>query len=209
MLLTNDGVWSRFVTLPASKVGKNYIVTTRDELNYELSKTLFARGLYLADNNITLRPAGLEKLDKKKYRVTIFEGRRHQVKRMFFALGNKVASLHRESIGLVCLDPALNPGDWRYLTENEIDYFVKKKNKGSGDDDGVQEQCNNDDYNSNIENRDNGNDIIVSNENNNNSNSNNDNSNSYNINDNGNNDSKNNFNGNDDDNHNNDNDNDN
>ncbi|NMR83862.1 16S rRNA pseudouridine(516) synthase, partial [Vibrio parahaemolyticus] len=53
--------------------------------------------------------------------LTIVEGKYHQVKRMFAALGNKVEYLHRERIGSIELDEALEPGDYRYLTQEEID----------------------------------------------------------------------------------------
>jgi 16S rRNA pseudouridine516 synthase len=49
------------------------------------------------------------------------EGKYHQVKRMFAALGNKVEHLHRERIGAIELDEALEPGEYRYLTQDEID----------------------------------------------------------------------------------------
>jgi 16S rRNA pseudouridine516 synthase len=53
-------------------------------------------------------------------RLSIHEGKYHQVKRMFAAVGNHVAALHRESIGDITLDPALLPGQYRALTEREI-----------------------------------------------------------------------------------------
>jgi len=53
-------------------------------------------------------------------RLTIHEGRHHQVKRMFHAVGNRVTSLHRESIGMIELDPVLRPGQYRALTPREV-----------------------------------------------------------------------------------------
>ncbi len=52
--------------------------------------------------------------------MTIYEGRYHQVKRMFHAVGNRVTSLHRESMGRIRLDPGLQPGQYRELTEAEV-----------------------------------------------------------------------------------------
>ncbi|MGL5049000.1 MAG: 16S rRNA pseudouridine(516) synthase, partial [Shewanella sp.] len=52
--------------------------------------------------------------------LTITEGKYHQVKRMFAAVGNHVQGLHRESVGQIALDPALALGEWRYLTAEEI-----------------------------------------------------------------------------------------
>ncbi len=55
--------------------------------------------------------------------LTIQEGKYHQVKRMFAALGNKVEHLHREQIGTLSLDENLQPGEYRYLTQEEVDSF--------------------------------------------------------------------------------------
>ena len=52
--------------------------------------------------------------------LTITEGKYHQVKRMFAAIGNKVVGLHREQVGGISLDPDLEAGQWRYLTQDEI-----------------------------------------------------------------------------------------
>jgi 16S rRNA pseudouridine516 synthase len=57
--------------------------------------------------------------------LTIVEGKYHQVKRMFAALGNKVEHLHRERIGSIVLDEALEPGDYRVLTEEEVESVLK------------------------------------------------------------------------------------
>ena len=53
-------------------------------------------------------------------RLTLHEGRYHQIKRMFHRIGNRVEKLHRESIGAIALPPDLGPGEWRRLTEEEI-----------------------------------------------------------------------------------------
>jgi 16S rRNA pseudouridine516 synthase len=62
----------------------------------------------------------MEQIDLHTARLTISEGKYHQVKRMFAALGNKVEGLHRESIGAITLDQDLEPGEYRDLTEQEI-----------------------------------------------------------------------------------------
>lgn len=66
------------------------------------------------------RPATLEQVDERVVRLTISEGRYHQVKRMFAAVGNRVIELHRERIGAIVLDDDLAPGEYRPLTEEEI-----------------------------------------------------------------------------------------
>ena len=74
----------------------------------------FKAGIKLQGEQNLTRPAALEVLTAREVLLTITEGKFHQVKRMFSATGNKVISLHRESIGNVKLD--VEEGQWRYLT---------------------------------------------------------------------------------------------
>ncbi|SEQ73573.1 16S rRNA pseudouridine516 synthase [Amphritea atlantica] len=122
MLLTNDGNWSRRVTQPESKVAKVYRVTTRDPVSDE-AQGVFQKGIYFRYENITTRPAQLERIDDYNSRLAIHEGRYHQVKRMFGYFDNEVTALHRESIGALTLDPDLRPGEFRFLTAAEIALF--------------------------------------------------------------------------------------
>ena len=122
VLLTNDGRWSKHITEPTKEIAKVYQVTTRDEIAAE-SIAVFAVGIYFAYEDLTTRPAILEILAPREARVTIHEGRYHQVKRMFHAVGNQVLSLHRESIGPVALDATLTPGASRSLTPLEVASF--------------------------------------------------------------------------------------
>lgn len=122
LLITNDGQWSRRLTLPGSKQPKVYLVETADPIGDEYVET-FARGLYFAFEDLTTLPAQLEILDTRKARLTLHEGRYHQVKRMFGHFRNRVTSLHRESIGPLELDPWMQPGDYRSLTEAEVACF--------------------------------------------------------------------------------------
>jgi 16S rRNA pseudouridine516 synthase len=62
----------------------------------------------------------MEQVDQHHLRLSIAEGKYHQVKRMFAALGNHVVSLHRSQVGDIILDPELEPGDYRPLTELEV-----------------------------------------------------------------------------------------
>ena len=79
LLLTNDGRWSLSISRPLAKVAKCYRVTTLYEIDeFEQVKGAFKEGLYLPDNDVKLRPAGLERLGDNMYRLTLFEGRRHQ-----------------------------------------------------------------------------------------------------------------------------------
>ncbi|MOA41875.1 Ribosomal small subunit pseudouridine synthase A [compost metagenome] len=80
----------------------------------------FARGIYFAFEDLTTQPARLELLDSHSARLTLTEGRYHQVKRMFGHFRNRVTALHRESIGPILLDLRLQPGQHRSLSAEEI-----------------------------------------------------------------------------------------
>lgn len=119
MLITNDGQWSRRLTQPTTKLPKVYHVETEQEIGeHYLEK--FTEGFYFAFEELTTLPARLTILDSHHARLSIVEGRYHQVKRMFGFFNNKVLRLHRESMGPLVLDPALEPGQYRPLTPEEI-----------------------------------------------------------------------------------------
>lgn len=122
LLITNDGLWSRRVTQPETKQPKVYRVETEDEID-PACIAAFAAGLYFAYEDLVTRPAQLEILAPRQARLTLHEGRYHQVKRMFGHFRNKVVGLHRERMGDLPLDPALRPGQYRTLTPDEIALF--------------------------------------------------------------------------------------
>jgi len=119
LLITNDGLWSRRLTEPRSRLGKVYRVHTEQPITPEY-REVFARGLYFAYENLTTLPAELEILDRHSALLTLHEGRYHQVKRMFGHFQNKVLALHRERMGPLQLDPSLAPGQYRALSAEEI-----------------------------------------------------------------------------------------
>lgn len=119
LILTNDGLWSRRLTEPRIKLPKTYRVTTLRPISAETTEH-FANGIYMTTEQLTTSPAQLQQLGPCEARLTIYEGRYHQVKRMFHAVGNQVVALHRESMGAIVLDPALQPGQYRALTAAEI-----------------------------------------------------------------------------------------
>lgn len=122
MLITNDGQWSRRLTQPATKLPKVYYVETEREIGeHYLEK--FAEGFYFAFENLTTLPAHLTLIGSRQARLSIVEGRYHQVKRMFGFFDNKVLRLHREIMGPLLLDPTLEPGQYRPLTPAEIRFF--------------------------------------------------------------------------------------
>ena len=119
VLLTDDGQWSHRITSPKFHCEKTYLVTLADpvEANYVQA---CADGILLRGEKELTKPATLEILDDYNVNLTLSEGRYHQVKRMFAALGNKVVALHRWKIGNVVLDEHLAEGEFRSLTEEEI-----------------------------------------------------------------------------------------
>ncbi|BAP43715.1 ribosomal small subunit pseudouridine synthase A [Pseudomonas sp. StFLB209] len=120
MLLTNDGQWSRRLTQPQTKLPKVYYVETEQVID-ERYVARFAEGFYFAFENLTTQPAHLTLLGPRQARLSIVEGRYHQVKRMFGHFDNKVMRLHRESMGPLLLDERLKPGRFRALTAQEVD----------------------------------------------------------------------------------------
>ena len=120
LLITNDGSWSRRLTQPQTKLPKVYYVETEQAIGPEYAIT-FNQGLYFAFEDLTTQPAELVVLGSHAARLSIVEGRYHQVKRMFGHFDNKVLRLHRESMGPLLLDSALAPGAYRPLSAEEID----------------------------------------------------------------------------------------
>ncbi|MHC8340552.1 pseudouridine synthase [Pseudomonas sp. HLT2-19-2] len=119
ILITNDGSWSRRLTQPQTKLPKVYYVETEQDIGPEYA-VAFTEGLYFAFEDLTTQPAELVLLGAKSARLSIVEGRYHQVKRMFGHFDNKVLRLHRESMGPLVLDSALKPGEYRALRIEEI-----------------------------------------------------------------------------------------
>ncbi len=123
VLLTDDGQWLHQVISPKHQCEKTYLVETLKPLN-EKEILKLEQGVWLNNEKARTKPAKLEVVDEYHYRLTITEGRYHQVKRMFASLENKVESLHRERIGGIVLDPDLAPGEYRALTQEEIESVV-------------------------------------------------------------------------------------
>ncbi|WP_057831640.1 pseudouridine synthase [Colwellia sp. TT2012] len=135
VLLTDDGRWSHNVISPKKQCQKTYRVWLRngiDDDKLAVLVTKFAQGLQLQGEDSLTRPAILTRvaaedlLDEQCYKsevlLTITEGKYHQVKRMFAAVGNRVVRLHREQIGAIVLGD-LAPGEWRALSPDEIALF--------------------------------------------------------------------------------------
>ncbi|MFG6666624.1 pseudouridine synthase [Halomonas sp. HNIBRBA4712] len=126
LLLTDDGQWLHRITSPKHRCAKVYLAELAEPLegaHAERAIAQFEEGILLEDDDTPTAPATLELLAPTRARLTITEGRYHQVKRMFGALGNRVVSLHRHSIGPIALPDTLAPGEWRELTPEEIARF--------------------------------------------------------------------------------------
>ncbi|PCJ53751.1 MAG: 16S rRNA pseudouridine(516) synthase [Planctomycetota bacterium] len=118
VLLTNDGAWSRKISLPETKLTKTYNVALSKPLSDEYID-VFREGIYFGYENITTQPAYLEILSEYTARLSLIEGKYHQVKRMFGFFQNKVLALHRVSVGNISLE-GLEVGHSRLLTIKEL-----------------------------------------------------------------------------------------
>jgi len=119
LLITSDGQWLHKITSPNHKQPKRYLVETSDPIDPSAVE-LFAKGVELRNEKHLTKAAKLEIIESHMAYLTLTEGRYHQVKRMFAAIGNKVTELHRDRIGTIVLDEDLGIGEYRELTDAEI-----------------------------------------------------------------------------------------
>ena len=118
LLLTDDGQLLHRIIAPKSRLPKVYLATLAQDLRGD-EAALFAAGTLMLDGEKTpLLPAELDVLDARRARLTLHEGRYHQVRRMFAAVGNHVEALHRERVGGLTLGD-LPDGQWRVLDEED------------------------------------------------------------------------------------------
>ncbi len=119
LILTNDGDLAHSMLTPSKHVPKTYYVEVDDVITGDDVKA-FEEGIVI-DDEFTALPAKLYICDDKmSARCTVYEGKFHQVKRMFKARGKNVLFLKREKMGELCLDENLAPGEYRLLNEEEI-----------------------------------------------------------------------------------------
>ncbi|KRG10457.1 pseudouridine synthase [Staphylococcus sp. NAM3COL9] len=118
LLITNDGQFNHQLMSPTKHVSKTYEVISEKNITKDDIES-FKAGIELSEG--LAKPAQLIEGDEKnKSFVTIYEGRYHQVKRMFHAIDNEVLALKRISIGDLKLDSALAPGEYRHLTQQDF-----------------------------------------------------------------------------------------
>lgn len=121
VLITDDGALAHRILSPKSHVDKEYFVRLRDGIP-ENAEDMFAEGMVL-DGEKCL-PAKLNRINERECELTLHEGKYHQIKRMFEALGNEVVYLKRISIAGIKLDENLSEGQARELTDDELSKLV-------------------------------------------------------------------------------------
>ena len=126
MFVTDDGDFAHRILSPKNHIKKTYIAALDKPID-ESKKGVLESGIELKDGTV-FRPAELEFIDgdMSNIKITIFEGKYHQIKRMFKAVGSTVVSLKRIKMGNVYLDDKLKEGCARYLTSAEIEEIEKR-----------------------------------------------------------------------------------
>lgn len=120
LLLTDDGALIHRLTSPKQHVAKVYEVTCKHALAADTVARLLA-GVQLDDEPRPVQAVACEATGERQLRLTLTEGRYHQVKRMVAAIGNRVEALHRSAVGPWTLPPDLAPGAWRWLDADAAD----------------------------------------------------------------------------------------
>ncbi|MEO6103094.1 MAG: 16S rRNA pseudouridine(516) synthase [Pseudoxanthomonas sp.] len=125
LLLTDDGQLLHRIIAPKSKLPKIYLATLAQDLRGDEAASFASGDLMLEGERTPLMPAELEVLAPRQARLTLHEGRYHQVRRMFAAVGNHVEALHRERVGGLDLGD-LAEGHWRMLGEGDgVNLFTR------------------------------------------------------------------------------------
>jgi 16S rRNA pseudouridine516 synthase len=119
LLLTDDGKFIHRMSSPRHHVPKVYEVTTKHPIDQQQVDRLLA-GVVLDDDPKPVRAAACEATSECQLRLTLTEGKYHQVKRMLAAVGNRVDGLHRSQIGSFRLPQDLAPGQWRLLSPDDL-----------------------------------------------------------------------------------------
>lgn len=127
VLITNDGALAHDLLAPKKHVEKTYLVHLKQALQESDIRTLES-GMYIGNHEQCL-PARVEVIHHTKIYLTIYEGKYHQIKRMMKCLGNEVLYLKRVRMGSLTLDENLAKGEYRYLTQQEIEELKVRKDK--------------------------------------------------------------------------------
>ncbi len=126
LLITDDGQLNHQLSSGKRKVPKVYLATTKHPLDQAQIDQLLA-GVLLHDEPEPIVAAAAEIVDEHTLRLTVTEGKYHQVKRMVAAVGNRVEALHRAAVAELELPADLKPGEWRWLSAVDMEKLVKSK----------------------------------------------------------------------------------
>ncbi len=121
LILTNDGEFANHIMHPRYECEKTYFARTAEPVD-EAALDMMRKGVTLEDGFVT-SPATVIRKDENKFSVKIREGKKRQVRKMFEAVGGKVLYLRRTAIGEL-RDTKLEKGQWRYLTNAEVNYLM-------------------------------------------------------------------------------------
>ena len=119
LILSDDGQFIHRMASPKHHVPKVYEVITKHAVSDANIGALLS-GVVLNDDSTPVAAAACERVTPTHLRLTLTEGKYHQVKRMIAAVGNRVEALHRAQMGGLVLDPVLMPGQWRWLTADDL-----------------------------------------------------------------------------------------
>ena len=124
LLLSDDGQFIHRCTSPKKRVAKIYEVTTKHPVD-DMQIAALLGGVLLNDDPEPVAALACERIADNLLRLTITEGKYHQVKRMVAATGNRVEALHREAVGGLALPADLQPGEWRWIVAVDLEKLVK------------------------------------------------------------------------------------
>ena len=128
LLLTDDGDFLHQIISPKKKVPKLYLVELEKKLN-GTEKDLFLSGdLVIEKGKAPLKPVYLKKINDKCVELTLYEGKYHQIKKMFLKCHNKVVSLKRLKIGELSINE-IKTGDWKMLNQKDVDLIFRRSNE--------------------------------------------------------------------------------
>ncbi|MCW5653658.1 16S rRNA pseudouridine(516) synthase [Hydrogenophaga sp.] len=130
LLLSDDGQFIHRMTSPRHHVPKVYEAQVKHPLDARQVRRLLD-GVVLDDDPAAVRAQDCVAVNEHHLRMTLTEGKYHQVKRMVAAVGNRVEGLHRSAIGTLVLTPELPEGQWRWLTPDEVLALTRKREKAA------------------------------------------------------------------------------
>lgn len=126
LILTDDGISAHRALSPKHHVAKTYRFTSTPELTEEMKQKLVS-GVDIGERDGKGRTVLTAPAELNGETIRITEGKFHQIKRMFSAVGSEITSLERIDFSGIVLDPSLPRGQWRYLTDEEIKLFTGKE----------------------------------------------------------------------------------